>query len=164
MASCTVIEMDKNTLIPNVSEFSRCTCNCLFMLLFHTDRTAAHKDVCFLQVDEGLICSEPRNGLVVTYSECCCHYGRGWGPECNTCPPRNSGELRTLSDQSNLQLLLCFDLKRRLFPCVQRCSVDCVRCIWRLSLMGSRISWQLLPTTTLVKASSVMYTHVRQND
>lgn len=54
------------------------------------DRTAAHKDVCFLQVDEGLICSEPRNGMVVTYSECCCHYGRGWGPECNTCPPRNS--------------------------------------------------------------------------
>uniref|UniRef100_A0A671YJU9 Latent transforming growth factor beta binding protein 3 n=1 Tax=Sparus aurata TaxID=8175 RepID=A0A671YJU9_SPAAU len=44
-------------------------------------RTAAHKDVCFLQVDEGLICSEPRNGMVVTYSECCCHYGRGWGPE-----------------------------------------------------------------------------------
>ncbi|XP_076024679.1 latent-transforming growth factor beta-binding protein 3 isoform X4 [Genypterus blacodes] len=54
------------------------------------DRTAAHKDVCFLQVDEGLICSEPRNGMVVTYSECCCHYGRGWGPECNTCPLRNS--------------------------------------------------------------------------
>uniref|UniRef100_A0A672Z7X3 Latent transforming growth factor beta binding protein 3 n=1 Tax=Sphaeramia orbicularis TaxID=375764 RepID=A0A672Z7X3_9TELE len=56
----------------------------------YDDRTAAHKDVCFLQVDEGLICSEPRNGMVVTYSECCCHYGRGWGPECNTCPPRNS--------------------------------------------------------------------------
>ena len=62
-----------------------------FILLSYPDRTAAHKDVCFLQVDEGLICSEPRNGLVVTYSECCCHYGRGWGPECNTCPPRNSG-------------------------------------------------------------------------
>ncbi|XP_044079097.1 latent-transforming growth factor beta-binding protein 3 isoform X2 [Siniperca chuatsi] len=56
----------------------------------YDDRTAAHKDVCFLQVDEGLICSEPRSGMVVTYSECCCHYGRGWGPECNTCPPRNS--------------------------------------------------------------------------
>uniref|UniRef100_A0A8C9ZD29 Latent-transforming growth factor beta-binding protein 3 n=1 Tax=Sander lucioperca TaxID=283035 RepID=A0A8C9ZD29_SANLU len=63
---------------------------CFFILLFYPDRTAAHKDVCFLQVDEGLICSEPRNGMVVTYSECCCHYGRGWGPECNTCPPRNS--------------------------------------------------------------------------
>lgn len=64
----------------------------LFILSSNLDRTAAHKDVCFLQVDEGLICSEPRNGMVVTYSECCCHYGRGWGPECNTCPPRNSGE------------------------------------------------------------------------
>uniref|UniRef100_A0A674B5G2 Latent transforming growth factor beta binding protein 3 n=1 Tax=Salmo trutta TaxID=8032 RepID=A0A674B5G2_SALTR len=49
------------------------------------------RDVCFLQVDEDLICSHPRNGLVVTYSECCCHYGRGWGPECRTCPQRNSG-------------------------------------------------------------------------
>ncbi|XP_056140139.1 latent-transforming growth factor beta-binding protein 3 isoform X3 [Lampris incognitus] len=56
----------------------------------YDDRTAAHKDVCFLQVDEDLICSMPRNGLVVTYSECCCHYGRGWGPECRTCPQRNS--------------------------------------------------------------------------
>lgn len=56
------------------------------------DRTAAHKDVCFLHVDEGLICSQPKNDMVVTYSQCCCHYGRGWGPECNTCPPRHSGE------------------------------------------------------------------------
>ncbi|XP_047463092.1 latent-transforming growth factor beta-binding protein 3 isoform X5 [Mugil cephalus] len=53
------------------------------------DRTAAHKDVCFERVDEGLICSMPTDHIV-TYSECCCHYGRGWGPECNTCPPRNS--------------------------------------------------------------------------
>nr|XP_023659356.1 latent-transforming growth factor beta-binding protein 3-like isoform X1 [Paramormyrops kingsleyae] len=57
----------------------------------YDDRTAAHKDVCFLQVDEGLICSRPQKGLMVTYSECCCHYGRGWGPECRTCPQRNSG-------------------------------------------------------------------------
>ncbi|XP_049332407.1 latent-transforming growth factor beta-binding protein 3 isoform X5 [Astyanax mexicanus] len=56
----------------------------------YDDRTAAHKDVCFQEVDEDLICSIPRNGLTVTYSECCCHYGRGWGPECRTCPQRNS--------------------------------------------------------------------------
>ncbi|XP_048884167.1 latent-transforming growth factor beta-binding protein 3-like isoform X1 [Brienomyrus brachyistius] len=56
----------------------------------YDDRTAAHKDVCFLQVDEDLICSMPQNGLMVTYSECCCHYGRGWGPECRICPQRNS--------------------------------------------------------------------------
>ncbi|XP_031427916.1 latent-transforming growth factor beta-binding protein 3 isoform X1 [Clupea harengus] len=56
----------------------------------YDDRTAAHKDVCFQEVDEGLICSIPRGGHVVTYSECCCHYGRGWGPECRTCPQRNS--------------------------------------------------------------------------
>uniref|UniRef100_A0A8C9WKZ5 Latent transforming growth factor beta binding protein 3 n=1 Tax=Scleropages formosus TaxID=113540 RepID=A0A8C9WKZ5_SCLFO len=52
-------------------------------------------DVCFLQVDEDLICSMPQKGLVVTYSECCCHYGRGWGPECRTCPQRNSGGIQT---------------------------------------------------------------------
>ncbi|KAM9332077.1 latent-transforming growth factor beta-binding protein 3 isoform 2-T2 [Pholidichthys leucotaenia] len=56
----------------------------------YDDRTAAHKDVCFLQVDEGLICSQPSKGRVVTYSECCCHVGQGWGPECNTCPPRHT--------------------------------------------------------------------------
>uniref|UniRef100_A0A3P9A9Z7 Latent transforming growth factor beta binding protein 3 n=1 Tax=Esox lucius TaxID=8010 RepID=A0A3P9A9Z7_ESOLU len=70
------------------------------------DRTAAHKDVCFLQVDEDLICSHPRNGLVVTYSECCCHYGRGWGPECRTCPQRNSGGLHRISPSC---LSFCFD-------------------------------------------------------
>ncbi|KAB5522699.1 hypothetical protein PHYPO_G00162480 [Pangasianodon hypophthalmus] len=56
----------------------------------YDDRTAAHKDVCFQEVDEDLICTMPRPGLAVTYSECCCHYGHGWGPECRTCPQRNS--------------------------------------------------------------------------
>ncbi|XP_064206253.1 latent-transforming growth factor beta-binding protein 3-like isoform X7 [Anguilla rostrata] len=56
----------------------------------YDDRTAAHRDVCFLEVDEGLICTMPRKDIVVTYSQCCCHYGRGWGPECRTCPERNS--------------------------------------------------------------------------
>ncbi|KAG7272729.1 hypothetical protein CRUP_038175 [Coryphaenoides rupestris] len=42
----------------------------------YDDRTAAHKDVCFRQLDEDLICSMPHNDLVVTYSACCCHYGR----------------------------------------------------------------------------------------
>ncbi|KAG7464541.1 hypothetical protein MATL_G00166690 [Megalops atlanticus] len=54
------------------------------------DHTAAHKDVCFLHVDEDRICSSPQSRLVVTYAECCCRYGRGWGPGCHPCPPRNS--------------------------------------------------------------------------
>uniref|UniRef100_A0A4W5K8R4 Latent transforming growth factor beta binding protein 3 n=1 Tax=Hucho hucho TaxID=62062 RepID=A0A4W5K8R4_9TELE len=81
----------------------------------YDDRTAAHKDVCFLQVDEDLICSHPRNGLVVTYSECCCHYGRGWGPECRTCPQRNSAHPLLLHHLNNifslsfiLSLSFCF--------------------------------------------------------
>lgn len=73
-------------------------CPCFLFLsisLSHSlsDRTAAHKDVCFQEVDEDLICTMPRVGLAVTYSECCCHYGHGWGPECRTCPQRNSGRL-----------------------------------------------------------------------
>uniref|UniRef100_A0A4W5P7S8 Latent transforming growth factor beta binding protein 3 n=1 Tax=Hucho hucho TaxID=62062 RepID=A0A4W5P7S8_9TELE len=63
------------------------------------------EDVCFLQVDEDLICSQPRNGLVFTYSECCCHYGRGWGPECRTCPQRNSG-----GHQHSVIILLVFSV------------------------------------------------------
>lgn len=65
---------------------------CFLSFFPSLDRTAAHKDVCFTRIEEGWICSEPQN-RVVTYSECCCHFGRGWGPECNSCPPRNSGEL-----------------------------------------------------------------------
>lgn len=137
-----------------------CSCLSSFFLIFPADRTAAHKDVCFLHVDEGLICSEPRNGMMVTYSECCCHYGRGWGPECNTCPPRHSGE--QIEDLTGLLafLFICV-LKRFIIPCVQRCSPVCVRCSWRLSPTASRISWQLLPTTTQVKhhVNISSYTH-----
>ncbi|KAG2469274.1 LTBP3 protein, partial [Polypterus senegalus] len=54
------------------------------------DRTAAHRDICFRYVGEDHMCNTPRNSQALTYSECCCHYGMGWGPECRTCPPRNS--------------------------------------------------------------------------
>ncbi|KAM4620829.1 latent-transforming growth factor beta-binding protein 3 isoform 2-T3 [Polymixia lowei] len=86
----------KNGRCVNTPGSFHCICNqpltfsAAFKQCVYDDRTAAHKDVCFMQVDEDLICSMPRNGLVVTYSECCCHYGRGWGPECRTCPQRNS--------------------------------------------------------------------------
>lgn len=71
-----------------------------FLSSLLSDRTAAHKDVCFQEVDEDLICTMPRVGLAVTYSECCCHYGHGWGPECRTCPQRNSGELTAILPKS----------------------------------------------------------------
>lgn len=124
------------------------------------DRTAAHKDVCFQRVDEGLICSMPTDRIVVTYSECCCHYGRGWGPECNTCPNRNSGEppvhLSGLSIfTADFVHFFCLT-KKKCTPCTQRCSVACVRCILRLSRMESRISLQLLPTTTQVKSCTIL--------
>uniref|UniRef100_A0A669DV60 Latent transforming growth factor beta binding protein 3 n=1 Tax=Oreochromis niloticus TaxID=8128 RepID=A0A669DV60_ORENI len=70
----------------------------------------AHSDVCFTRIEEGWICSEPQN-RVVTYSECCCHFGRGWGPECNSCPPRNSGELLKTC-QTSLALYPFIELTR----------------------------------------------------
>lgn len=110
------------------------------------DRTAAHKDVCFLHVDEGLICNQPKNDMVVTYSQCCCHYGRGWGPECNTCPPRHSGE-----PTENISPLSTSPPTGPNTSCVQICSTACVRCTWRPSPTGNRISWRFLLTTTQVK-------------
>lgn len=84
---------------------SRILCGLAFFSFFSlyplSDRTAAHKDVCFQEVDEDLICTMPRPGLAVTYSECCCHYGHGWGPECRTCPQRNSGELTVIPLKSH---------------------------------------------------------------
>ncbi|KAK1150938.1 latent-transforming growth factor beta-binding protein 3-like isoform X1 [Acipenser oxyrinchus oxyrinchus] len=65
--------------------FSAALKQCVF-----DDRTAAHKDVCFQYVGLDHMCSAPHNGPPVTYSDCCCHIGRGWGPECRTCPPRHS--------------------------------------------------------------------------
>ncbi|KAF7205815.1 transcript variant X3 [Nothobranchius furzeri] len=99
MNECNNPENCKNGLCVNTVGSYYCICSPPWTLAVdrnscvtpeeQADRTAAHKDVCFVQVDEGLICSRPIE-VVVTYSECCCHYGRGWGPECNTCPPRNS--------------------------------------------------------------------------
>uniref|UniRef100_A0A8C8A9Z2 Latent transforming growth factor beta binding protein 3 n=1 Tax=Oryzias sinensis TaxID=183150 RepID=A0A8C8A9Z2_9TELE len=83
--------------------FSALLKQCLLSHLSY--RTAAYKDVCFEQVDEDLICSRPLQSLVVTYPECCCHFGRGWGPECNTCPPRNSGTSTTKSSSSSSHTL-----------------------------------------------------------
>uniref|UniRef100_A0A8C1NZ39 Latent transforming growth factor beta binding protein 3 n=1 Tax=Cyprinus carpio TaxID=7962 RepID=A0A8C1NZ39_CYPCA len=74
-------------------------CEPFGILLIFSYRTAAHKDICFEEVDEDHMCTMPQNDLTVTYSECCCHYGRGWGPECRTCPNRNSGKRRGTSWQ-----------------------------------------------------------------
>uniref|UniRef100_A0A8C1MXE0 Latent transforming growth factor beta binding protein 3 n=1 Tax=Cyprinus carpio TaxID=7962 RepID=A0A8C1MXE0_CYPCA len=69
-----------------------------------------HKDICFREVDEDLMCTMPRNELTVTYSECCCHYGRGWGPECRTCPNRNSGIGKKDSELAELFMTLSVTL------------------------------------------------------
>uniref|UniRef100_A0A667X5D2 Latent-transforming growth factor beta-binding protein 3 n=1 Tax=Myripristis murdjan TaxID=586833 RepID=A0A667X5D2_9TELE len=102
--SCVTPEEQMFILCVNTPGSFHCICNqpltfsAALKQCVYDDRTAAHKDVCFLQVDEDLICSVPRSGMVLTYSECCCHYGRGWGPECRTCPQRNSVIFSRLCD------------------------------------------------------------------
>ncbi|MBN3291627.1 LTBP3 protein, partial [Polypterus senegalus] len=56
------------------------------------DRTAANRDICVHYLGEDLMCNTPLNGQALTYSECCCHFGTGLGPECRTFPPHNSGK------------------------------------------------------------------------
>lgn len=119
---------------------------CFLSFFPSLDRTAAHKDVCFTRIEEGWICSEPQN-RVVTYSECCCHFGRGWGPECNSCPPRNSGELLKTCQTS---LALNPFINKNFICFIQQCSAICVGCILRRSQTGNRICRQLFPTTTRV--------------
>ncbi|CAL9688260.1 unnamed protein product [Knipowitschia caucasica] len=46
--------------------------------------------VCWQVVTEG-ICSEPLGpDRRTTFTECCCLYGGGWGPDCALCPPPHS--------------------------------------------------------------------------
>lgn len=140
--------MRTNPPVPRLSRPPKVTFTLAFIL---PDRTAAHKDVCFLHVDDGLMCRQPKKDMVVTYSQCCCHYGRGWGPECNNCPPRHSGERTKKKTKKKKTSLLSTSSPAYRTSCVQICSTACVRCTWRPSLTGSRISWPFLPTTTQVK-------------
>ncbi|XP_031162558.2 latent-transforming growth factor beta-binding protein 4 isoform X1 [Sander lucioperca] len=46
--------------------------------------------LCWQQVTADLVCQSPLLGAQVTYTDCCCLYGEGWGMECALCPPTDS--------------------------------------------------------------------------
>lgn len=39
------------------------------------------------------MCMGPLAGPTLTFDDCCCRQGRGWGTQCRPCPPRGTGEL-----------------------------------------------------------------------
>ncbi|XP_077776100.1 latent-transforming growth factor beta-binding protein 3 [Podarcis muralis] len=55
------------------------------------DRVTDLRDVCWQQRGEDGMCSSPFNGQQLSYEECCCRYGKGWGYHCHACPLRGSG-------------------------------------------------------------------------
>uniref|UniRef100_A0A8C0J9K0 Latent transforming growth factor beta binding protein 3 n=1 Tax=Chelonoidis abingdonii TaxID=106734 RepID=A0A8C0J9K0_CHEAB len=54
-------------------------------------RAADRRDICWQHRGEDSMCASPLNGYHLTYEECCCRYGKGWGFQCRACPPRSPG-------------------------------------------------------------------------
>ncbi|XP_037123275.1 LOW QUALITY PROTEIN: latent-transforming growth factor beta-binding protein 1-like [Syngnathus acus] len=52
--------------------------------------------VCWQTVSAELMCQSPLLGAQVTFSDCCCLYGQGWGMECALCPQSDSDDFGSL--------------------------------------------------------------------
>uniref|UniRef100_A0A7N5K2Q6 Latent-transforming growth factor beta-binding protein 3-like n=1 Tax=Ailuropoda melanoleuca TaxID=9646 RepID=A0A7N5K2Q6_AILME len=55
------------------------------------DKVTDRRDVCWQLRGEDGMCSSPFGGQQLTYEECCCRHGKGWGYHCHACPPRSPG-------------------------------------------------------------------------
>ncbi|XP_067101951.1 LOW QUALITY PROTEIN: latent-transforming growth factor beta-binding protein 4 [Osmerus mordax] len=51
---------------------------------------------CWQHVTADLVCQSPLLGGQVTFTECCCLYGEGWGLQCALCPARDSEDFEGL--------------------------------------------------------------------
>ncbi|XP_028320911.1 latent-transforming growth factor beta-binding protein 4 isoform X4 [Gouania willdenowi] len=52
--------------------------------------------VCWQHVSADLLCQSPLLGAQVTFMDCCCLYGEGWGMDCALCPPTDSDDYARL--------------------------------------------------------------------
>ncbi|XP_015253181.1 PREDICTED: latent-transforming growth factor beta-binding protein 1-like [Cyprinodon variegatus] len=52
--------------------------------------------VCWQHVSADMLCQSPLLGGQVTFSDCCCLYGEGWGMGCALCPRTDSDDYFTL--------------------------------------------------------------------
>uniref|UniRef100_A0A8C6RKR0 Latent-transforming growth factor beta-binding protein 3 n=1 Tax=Nannospalax galili TaxID=1026970 RepID=A0A8C6RKR0_NANGA len=50
-----------------------------------------------VQPEDGM-CVGPLAGPALTFDDCCCRQGRGWGTQCRPCPLRGTGELVPMPD------------------------------------------------------------------
>uniref|UniRef100_A0A673Y6F0 Latent-transforming growth factor beta-binding protein 4 n=1 Tax=Salmo trutta TaxID=8032 RepID=A0A673Y6F0_SALTR len=75
-----------------------CTCE-LPLVLDDTQRSCVNStglavdenlSFCWQYVTADLVCQSPLLGGQVTFTECCCLYGEGWGLQCALCPARDS--------------------------------------------------------------------------
>ncbi|KAI2560961.1 LTBP3 isoform 16 [Pan troglodytes] len=55
------------------------------------ERAPERRDVCWSQRGEDGMCAGPLAGPALTFDDCCCRQGRGWGAQCRPCPPRGAG-------------------------------------------------------------------------
>lgn len=60
--------------------------------------------VCWQHVTADLVCQSPLLGAQVTFMDCCCLYGEGWGMECALCPPTDSGKIHVAFNQVRILL------------------------------------------------------------
>ncbi|XP_067335910.1 latent-transforming growth factor beta-binding protein 2-like isoform X2 [Channa argus] len=51
-----------------------------------------HMDICWQRLEGDNICSDPHQGLITTYTECCCLYGLAWSGQCAFCPQKDSDD------------------------------------------------------------------------
>lgn len=52
--------------------------------------------VCWQHLSADLLCQSPLLGAQVTFTDCCCLYGEGWGMGCALCPPTDSDDYASL--------------------------------------------------------------------
>ncbi|KAK1335545.1 hypothetical protein QTO34_003335 [Cnephaeus nilssonii] len=66
------------------------------------ERGPEQRDVCWAQRGEDGMCAGPLAGPTLTFEDCCCRQGRGWGAQCRPCPPRGAGsQCPTSQSESN---------------------------------------------------------------
>lgn len=67
--------------------------DCVADLVRPVRPTDENLSVCWQQVTADLVCQSPLLLFQVTFMDCCCLYGLGWGMECALCPPADSGKI-----------------------------------------------------------------------
>ncbi|KAL0972864.1 hypothetical protein UPYG_G00195680 [Umbra pygmaea] len=72
------------------------------------------RSFCWQQVTPDLVCQNAMLEVQVTFAECCCLYGHGWGLQCALCPGRDSEDYTSL----------CNILRNQDFPHPDRYGAD----------------------------------------